>query len=215
MQTSESRRYSAPEVDRALHVADVENTLTQDQTAEISEKLKECPIMRKHLDSPNSPKTKDEYLILVIQKLQTMASLQAELNNVLGPLIFLNVSQLVILVCALTFLPVKYYNSLDIHSTIIFVGNGFTMLIRLVVLIVCLGNVYSKGQDVNMAIARAMSCGKLSTASQNPAMAYLSVYSANPVSFNAWGFFPITRGTLLAAFSLISTYTVVFVQIQM
>jgi hypothetical protein len=159
--------------------------------------------------------TKEEYLLLVIHKLQTLASLQMEINSVLGPLVLLDVGQLVILSCALSFLPIKFYQNLDLDSTVTFLGNAMSMFSRLVIIIVCLGNVYSKGQEVNMVLARAMASGRLSTAAQNPALAHLSVYSANPVCFTAWDFFPITRGTLLAAFSLISTYTVVFVQISM
>jgi hypothetical protein len=96
-----------------------------------------------------------------------------------------------------------------------FQGNGVAVVMRLIVFVVCLGSVYSKGQEVNVALARAMiSHQKMGTITQNPVLAHLSVYSSNPITFTAWDFFPITRGTLLAAFSLISTYAIVFLQIN-
>jgi len=154
----------------------------------------------------------EEYIISAIRNLQKFSSLQGHINRVIGPLLLVVFGQLIVMICALTFLPIIYSKTLNLPYLIVFGGNWFAIGFRLVILVMCLGNVYIKGQEVNVGLAKAMNSTVLSPSTQSSVLAHLTVFSSNPVSFTAWGFFPITRGTLLATFSLISTYAVIFLQ---
>jgi len=156
----------------------------------------------------------EDYVMFAIRNLQKFSSLQSHINGVIGPLLLVVFGQLVVMTCAMTFLPIIFFKTLNLPYLIVMSGNWIAAVFRLVILVMCLGDVYTKGQEVNVRLAKAMNSASLSPSAQSSVLAHLTVFSSNPVSFTAWGFFPITRGTLLAAFSLISTYAVVFLQIN-
>jgi hypothetical protein len=56
---------------------------------------------------------KEEYLLFVVKKLQTVGLLQSRVNCILGPLLLIDVAQLVILTCVLVFLPLRYSHKFE------------------------------------------------------------------------------------------------------
>jgi len=155
-------------------------------------------------------------MMTLLSDFQKLAQLVNDVNKATGPLLLVEFGQLILMICALVFLPIKYSQHFDWSSTLLFGGNAVVFIIRLVMLTICLGDVYPAGLEVNSRIAKFMISQpqKLNPTLFNPIMGHLSVFSANPISFNAWGFFPITRGTLLATLSVISTYIVVLLQVK-
>ena len=153
-------------------------------------------------------------MLQLLQKFQKVAQLLTDANGAFGPLLLIDYAQLIAMICALTFLPIKYYQDVNLESTLLFAGNAVVFIARLVLLTICLGDVYPAAVDVNIKIAKILLSQHLDASLLNPILGHLSVFSANPICFNAWGFFPITRGTLLATLSVISTYLVVSLQVK-
>ena len=147
--------------------------------------------------------------------MQSLAKLQTQMNAMLGPLLLIDFAQLMLMTCALAILPFKYLNyvELNVATGLAFFGNFICFLLRFVTLIICMGKVYPTGLAVNSAVARALVSAKDSSECQS-VVAYLTAYATNPICFTAWDFFPITRGTLLAALSAITTYGVLLLQID-
>jgi len=161
------------------------------------------------------------YLPIALAQLQKIAKLQSKINKHLGPLLLLDFTILVIMISILGFLPIKYFPVFRLQpvSYLTFGGNFFCYLARLVILVIWLGNVFPAGVDANMALADTLispHAQHIFQSAENSAsvLAYLSVYSANPVCFTAWDFFPITKNTLLVIFSVISTYIVIVLQMS-
>ena len=163
---------------------------------------------------------KGKALQAAILSLQRIANLQSQVNTILGPLLFLDFAVLFIMTCALGFLPIKFSESYkDNPMALVVYGSHFAVYsARLFIIVLSLGNIFPAGIDVNIALAGTLisSCSSSQNESSNAAsiLAYLSVYSANPICFTAWGFFPITRNTLLATFSIISTYVIIVLQMS-
>jgi hypothetical protein len=153
-------------------------------------------------------------MLKLLRNFQKVAKLLADVNTAIGPLLLIDYAQLIIMICALVFLPIKFYNNVGTEAVVVFAGNAVLYMGRLVLLTICLGDVYPAGVDANIKIANVMLAKNLDAGLLNPILGHLSVFSANPICFSAWGFFPITRGTLLATLSVISTYLVVLLQVK-
>jgi len=154
-------------------------------------------------------------LCKAVVDLQSLAEVQSQLNSVFGPLLFVDFVQLVLMTCILGILPLLYSSNekLGFMGQLIFGGNFIGFFIRLVTLIMCLGSVQPTGIEVNTVVASALvKAQNLNSNQSNSVLALLTVYSSNPIGFTAWEFFPVTRGTLLAALSVISTYAIVIFQ---
>lgn len=153
-------------------------------------------------------------IMMILAQYQKLGHLVSDINRTMGPLLLIDFAQMIVIISALVFLPIKYSTDLDWSSTFTFTGNAVVYVLRLSLLTISLGDIYPVATEVNTRIAKFLVEQRdLPPEYFNPILAHLSVFSASPISFNAWGFFPITRGTLLATFSVISTYIVVLLQV--
>jgi len=163
---------------------------------------------------PLSAEVSSHRIMGILNGIQKLAQLVSDVNGSMGPLLLVDFGHLILVICALVFLPLKKAEGFEWNDALVLAGNAMLFTIRLILLTICLGDVYPAGVEVNTRMAKFMTSQAASLHPRlfTPILAHLSVFSANPVSFNAWGFFPITRGTLLATLSLISTYIVVLLQ---
>ena len=140
----------------------------------------------------------------------------SDINNELGPLVFLDFAVLVVNICALSILTMKFAFNEEMEGIngIVFVGNLLAFLFRLLILISCLGNVQPESVELHAALTRAFvaKARHVESSLASSILAHLTMHTSNPVVFTAWEFFPVTRATLLATFSVISTYAVILLQ---
>jgi hypothetical protein len=153
-------------------------------------------------------------LLVSIRQYQRLNDLQTLVNDFIGFILFVNFAQLIVLICTLSYLPLKYTENFDINYAMVFSGNGACFAFRLIVLIICIGNVYPAAQSTNIEFGKVITRRYFPNQVLNPVLGHLSIYSASPICFSAWGFFAITKGTLLTCISVIITYLVVFLQLK-
>jgi hypothetical protein len=167
-------------------------------------------------------------IILAIQRFSYIAQKQRLINSIFGPILALDIAWLVIHVCLLFFLQIKSLglaasSTTDLpgpHAThetpqrvALFAGQGIIYLIRLLIVLISLGNVHQASTWLDVEIASSLMNVKKPKASDiNLIQVHLLGSQANPVAFSAGGFFILSRGTLLYAFSIITTYIVFLLQ---
>jgi len=148
-----------------------------------------------------------------LEDIESLEKLSSNINNELGPLIFLDFAFLVVNICALSILTMKYGFNKEMEGIngLLFVGNLLAFLFRLLILIYFLGNLEPQSIAVNDTLTRAFVAQSrgVESALASSILAHLTMYSANPMVFTAWQFFPVSRATLLATVSVISTYAVI------
>lgn len=157
-------------------------------------------------DEENSP------ILRFIQCYQNMGSLQAQVNGFVGPILALDFAQVIVGTCTVAFLSYEYSAYVELNSMLTFYSNTICVVARLIVLIVCLGNLYTMSEETNLCFGRVISRRNLPIPIHNRVMGHLAAYANAPLAYSVWGFAPVTRGTLLATFSVIATYLVLLVQ---
>jgi len=158
------------------------------------------------------------------------------INCIFGPILALDIAWLVIHVCLLFFLQIKSLGPasgrvleadnarngtlemelgmvLETDRVALHAGQGLIFLIRLLIVLISLGNVHEYSRWFDNEVAGSLMAVKEPKPSDiNLIQVHLLGNQANPVSFSAGGFFIISRGTLLYSFSIITTYIVFMLQ---
>lgn len=138
-------------------------------------------------------------LLTAVWDLHCLGKLQTYINAALGPLILIDFAQLVSMTCGMGILPLKYFSQFQKFDALelFFLGTFLAFLFRLVVMTVCMGNVYPTGIEVNAVVSQVLLNSKdLSCAQASSVLGFLTVYSSNPILVSLLGIFSQLQGTL-------------------
>lgn len=195
-----------------------------------------------------------QQILFVIEKFEAVRNMQNAANRLFGCVLAINTGLMVFMVVVLKYILVwSFWNFLNmsesdngdvappqlVHSHPEWAMFGILNLcfvVRLFVLVVCLGNVHFSSVKFNSKLSQALLQSqkivdvverqgisekvkyfrgrKVITASEvNTVLIFITDNSANPMAFSAGGLFCFCRGLTLVILSIITTYLVFLLQV--
>ena len=167
-----------------------------------------------------------EPIMKALERFHLITEKQGLINCIFGPILALNTAWLVINVCLLLFLEIRYLNPasgktgdnleerVNLFITLLIIWNACTVTIRLLIVLLSLGRVYHASKYFDISIMNAL----IDIPKPHKQLdlqliqTHLISHGATPLAFSAGGYFVFSRGTILYVISIVTTYLVFLLQ---